>query len=102
MEEAEVADAGTTVTPARTGATSPVRIAGRASLARAPGGISLVRTALREMPAFLRRHRRQGGMMTTTKMMGLGASKSLVPWLASWAALRLSPLTASSSSSLMR
>ena len=83
VEEAEVGDAGTTATPARTGATSLVRTADRACLVRAPGGISLMRTILRATLAILRCHRHQEGMMTTTKMMGLGASKRRVPSLAS-------------------
>ena len=85
-EDMEV-DAGTTVAHARSGATGLVRTAGRTNLARAPGGTSLVRIAPRATPVFLR-CRRQGGTTTTTRTKGLGASRSHVRSLASWAALR--------------
>ena len=44
-EEDVAEDAGTTAAPARSGATDLVRIAGRTSLAGAPGGIGLMMTA---------------------------------------------------------
>ena len=57
-EEEDVgADAGTTVARARRGAKGLVRTAGRTILARAPGGISPARTALRAMPVFVHCHR---------------------------------------------
>ena len=52
-EEDMVVDAGTTMARARSGATGLVRTAGRISLARAPGGISLVRIVLKSTPVFL-------------------------------------------------
>ena len=48
-EEDEAEDAGTIVALARSGATGLAKIAGRTSLVRAHGGISLARTALRAM-----------------------------------------------------
>src|SRR4051812_17770442 len=79
-EEDEPEDARTTMALARSGATSLVRIAGKASLfARAPGEISLVRTDLRATPASLRCHHHQGGTTTTTRTKGLAASRSLAP-----------------------
>ena len=78
-EEDVVADAGMTMAHARSGATSLVRTTGRTSLAKVPGGISLATIVLRAMLASLRYHHHREGMMTTTKMTGLGASKSLVP-----------------------
>ena len=82
--------------------TALARIAGRTSLARGLGGISLVRTALRAMQVFLLCRHRQEGMMTTTRMRGLGASRSRVLSLVSWAVLMPQPLSASSSSLLAR
>lgn len=101
-KEATMEATETTATTARTDATNPVKTAGRASLVMAPGETSLVRTVLRAMPASLDCRRRQGETMTTAKMMGPGASKSLVRSPASWVALRLPPLITSSSSSLVR
>jgi hypothetical protein len=101
-EETAVEAAGTTVTPARTGAISLVRTAGRASLATALGVTSPARTVLTAMLAFLCCRHLQGEMTTTAKMMGLGASRSHARSLASWVVLRPPPLIASSSSSLAR
>ena len=101
-EEEEVADDGKTVALAKGGMTELARIAGRTSLAREVGGISLVRIALRATRASLLCHLHQGGMKTITRMKELGASRSRVQSLASWAALRPRPLSASSSSSLAR
>ena len=95
-------DDGTTVALARTGVTDLTRIIGRTSLARALGGISLVRTARKVTQAFLLCHCRQIGMTTITRTRGLGASRSHVLLLASWAELRPQPLSASSSSLLVR
>lgn len=53
-EEAKVEDAGTTMAPARSGVISLMRSAGRASVARAPGGTSLVWTIVRATLASLR------------------------------------------------
>ena len=50
----EAADVGTTAGPARSGATSLVRIASRTSLVRAPGGTSLARTVHRAILVSLR------------------------------------------------
>ena len=98
----EVEDDGTTVALDKGGMTCLARTAGRTSLARGLGGISLTRTTLRATQAFLLCHHRQEGMMTTTRTRGLGASRSHVLSLASWAALRPQPLSASSSSLLAR
>ena len=98
----EVEDAGRIVTHAKAGVISLARTTGRASLVRVPGGISLVRTVHKAMLAFLHCHHHQEGTTTDTKMMGLGASKNLVPSLASWAVHRPQRLMASSSSLLMR
>ena len=84
------------------GATILGRILGRASLARAPGGSSLVRIALRAMPVFLHCLHHQEGTKTITRKRGPGASRSLEPLPASWAAHRPQLLTASSSSSPAR
>jgi hypothetical protein len=100
-EVVEGEDVGRTVTFARAGAISLVRITGRASLMRTSGGISLTRTALKATLAFLR-CRHQEGTTTTARMTGLGASRSLEPSPASWEALRPRHLIASSSSSLVR
>ena len=106
-----VADAGTVVARARSGATGLMRIAGRTSLARAPGGISLVRApggislvriALKATLGSLRCRHHQEGTMNTTKTRGLGASKSRVLSLASWAELKPQPHSVSSSSLLAR
>ena len=108
--EDEVEDDGTTVALASSGVTDLVKIAGRTSLAkepggtslaRAPGGISLARTAPRVTQVFLRWHR-QEGMMTIIRTRGLGAFRSHVLSLASWAELRSRPLSVSSSNLLTR
>ena len=65
-----VADAGTTVTHARSGTTS---------LARALGGTSLVRIVLKATLAFLHCRHHQEGMTTTTKTRGLGVSRNHAP-----------------------
>ena len=83
-----VADAGTTVARARSGATGLVRTAGRTSLTREVGGISLVRIVHKTTQASLLCHHHQGGMKTSTRTRGLGASRSRVLSLASWAGLR--------------
>ena len=101
-EEEEVEDDGTTEALARSGVTDLARIAGRTSLARELGGINLARIARRAMQAFLLCHHHQEGMTTTTRTRGLGASRSHVLSLASWAAPRSRPLNASSSSLLVR
>jgi hypothetical protein len=101
-EVVEEEDAGRIVTPAKAGAISLARTTGRASLVRVPGGISLVRTVHKATLAFLHFHHHQEGTTIVTKMMGLGASKNLVPSPASWAVHRPRHLIASSSSSLVR
>ena len=98
-EEEEVEDDGTTEALAKSGVTDLARIAGRTNLAREPGGISLARTARRATQAFLLCHHHQGGMKTIIRTRGLGASRSHVLSLASWAVPRPQPLSASSSSS---
>ena len=70
VEEDVEADAGTTVARARSGATGLVRTAGRISLARAPGGINLVRIVLRATPVSLHCRYHQEGTTTTTKTRG--------------------------------
>jgi hypothetical protein len=88
-----------------------VRITGRIGLVRPPGETSLVRalgvtcpvrTGRRATLDFLLCHHRQEGTKIDTKMMGLGASRNLVPSLASWAVHRSQRPIASSSSSLVR
>ena len=101
-EEEEVEDDGKIVALAKGGVTALARTAGRTSLARGLGGISLVRTVLRATQASLLCHHRQEGMMTTTRTKGLGASRSHVLSLASWAVPKPQPLSASSSSLLAR
>ena len=90
-EEEEVEDDGKTVALAKGGATDLARTAGRTSLARAPGGTSLVRTILSATLAFLCCRHHQEGMTTTIKTRGLGASRSRVLSLASWAELKPQP-----------
>ena len=102
MEEDVEADAGTTVARARNGATGLVRTGGRISLARAPGGTSLVRIILRATPVFLHCRHHQEGMTTTIKTRELGASRSHVLPPASWAELKPQPHSVSSSSLLAR
>ena len=101
-EEEEMADGGKTAAFARDGVTALARTAGRTSLAREAGGTSLVRTVPTATQASLLCRLHQGGTKTNTKMMGLGASKSPVQLLASWAAPRPQPHSASSSSLLAR
>ena len=73
-EDEDVAeDAGMNVAHARSGATGLVKTVGRTSLARAPGGISLMRIVLRATPVFLHCRHHQEGMTTTIKTRGLGA-----------------------------
>ena len=86
----------------RSGVTDLARIAGRTSLAREPGGISLVRIAHRATQAFPLYLHRQEGMMTIIRTRGLGAFRSHVLSLASWAELRPQPLNVSSSSLLAK
>ena len=106
-EAEEVEDDGKTVALAKGGVTGLARTAGRTSLvrevgethlARGLGGIYLVRTTLRATQAFLLCHHRQEGMTTIIRTRGLGASRSRVLSLASWAVPRPQPLNASSSS----
>lgn len=77
-EEDVVADTGTIVARARSGVTGLVRTAGRISLARAPGGTSLVRIVLKATLAFLHYRHDLEGMTTSIKTRGLGASRSRV------------------------
>ena len=101
-EEDVVADARTTVARARSGTTGLVRTAGRISLARAPGGTSLVRIVLKEMLAFLHYRHHPEGMTTTIKTRGFGASRSRALSPASWAELKPQPRSISSNSLLMK
>jgi hypothetical protein len=96
-EAAEEEDAGRTEALVRAGAIGLVRITGCASLVRPPGETSLVRppgetslvralgmtclvrTDLRATLVFLLCHHRQEGTKIVIRMMGLGASKNLVP-----------------------
>ena len=100
--EQEVEDDGTTVALAKGGMTGLAKTAGRTSLVRGLGGISLERIAHRATQAFLLCHHRQEGMTTIIRTRGLGASRILVQSLASWAVPRPQPLSASSSSLLVR
>ena len=95
-------DDGTTEALASSGVTDLARIAGRTSLTRELGGISLVRIARKATQGFLLYHHHQEGMTTIIRMRGLGASRSRVQLLASWAAIRPQPLSASSSSLLAK
>ena len=88
VEVAEEEDAGRIVALVKAGATGLARTTGRASLVRPPGEISLarargvtclVRIGLRVTLVFHLCHHRQEGTKTVIKMMGLGASKNLVP-----------------------
>ena len=101
-EEEEVEDDGMTVALAKGGVTGLARIAGRTSLARGLGGISLVRIARKATQVFLLCHHHQEGMTTSIRTRGLWASRSHVLSLASWAAPGPQPLSASSSSLLAR
>ena len=71
-------DDGTTEALAKGGMTALARTAGRTSLGRGLGGISLMRIARKVTQASLLCHRRQGGMRTSIRMRGLGASRSHV------------------------
>ena len=101
-EEEEVEDDGKTGALAKGGATDLARTAGRISLAREAGGISLARIAHKATRASLLCHHHRGGMKTIIRTRGLGASRSRARSLASWAALRPRPLSASSSSLLAK
>ena len=90
--EKEVEDDGTTVALAKGGVTGLARTTGRISLARGLGGISLVRIARKATQDFPLCHNHQEGMKTIIRTRGLGASRSHVQSLASWAALRPQPL----------
>ncbi len=98
-EEEEVKDDGKTVALTKGGVTDLARTIGRTSLAREVGGISLVRIARTTTQTSLLCHHRQGGMKTSIRTRGMGASRSRVQSLASWAELKPQPLSASSSSS---
>ena len=100
-EEEEVEDDRKTVALAKGGVTDLARTAGRTSLAREVGGINLARIAHKATRAFLL-CRRQEGMTTIIRTRRLGASRSRAQSLASWAARRPQPLSASSSSLLAR
>ena len=101
-EEDVVEDAGTTVACTRSGMTGLVRTASRISLARAPAGTSLVRTVLKATLAFLHYRHHTEGMTTTTKMRGLGASRSRALSPESWAERKPQPRSMSSNSFLMK
>ena len=81
--EQEVEDDGMTVALAKGGVTDLARIAGRTSLAREVGGISLVRIARTATHASLLCHHRQGGMKTSIRTRGFGDSRSRAQSLAS-------------------
>ena len=98
-EEEEVADDGKTVALAKGSVTDLARTVGRTSLAREVGGISLVRMTRKATQASLLCHHHQGAMKTSIRTRGLGASRSHAQSLASWAAPKPRPLSASSSSS---
>ena len=92
-QEEEVEDDGKTVSLAKGGVTDLTRTAGRTSLARGLGEISLMRIAHKATQAFLLCHHHQEGMMTIIRMRGLGASRSRVlgdPRAPSCSALRMS------------
>ena len=101
-EEEEVEDDGKTMTLAKGGVTDLARTAGRTSLTREVGGTSLPRIAHKATRASLLCHHSRGGMKTIIRTRGLGASRSLAQSLASWAAPRPQPHSASSSSLLAR
>ena len=98
----EVEDDGTTVALAKGGVTDLARTAGRTSLTRELGDISLVRIARKATQDSLLCRHHQEGMKTIIRTRGLGASRSHEQLLASWAALRPQPHNASSSSLLAR
>ena len=87
-EEEEVEDDGKTVALAKGGVTDLARTAGRTRHAREVGGINLMRIARKATQASLLCHHRRGGMKTIIRTRGLGASRSRVQSLASWAAPR--------------
>ena len=110
-EEEEVEDDGKTVALAKGGVTDLARTAGRTSLVRevggthltrGVGGISLARIAHKATRASLLCHHSRGGMKTIIWTRGPEASRSCVQSLASWAAPRPQPHSASSSSLLAR
>ena len=101
-EEEEVADVGKTVALAKGGETDLARITGRTSLAREAGEISLVRIARAATHAFLLCRHRQVGTKTNIRTRWMGASRSRVQSLASWAARRPLPHIVSLSSLLAR
>ena len=78
------------------------RIVGRISLARGLQGISLVRIARKATQDFLLCHHHQEGMKTIIRTRGLGASRSCVQSLASWAELKPQPRSVSSNSFLVK
>ena len=96
-EEEEVEDDGKTVALTKGGVTDLARTACRTSLARELGQISLVRIARKATQAFLLYRHHQEGMKTITRTRGLEASRSRAQSLASWAAHKPRPLSASSS-----
>ena len=110
-EEEEVEDDGKTVALARGGVTDLARTTGRTSLvrevggtrlAREVGGISLTSITHKATRASLLCHHSRGGMKTIIRTRGLGASRSRVLSLASWAELKPQLLSASSNSLLAR
>ncbi len=101
-EEEEVEDIGKTVTLAKGGVTDLARTAGRSSLVREVGGISVVRIARTATHASLLYRHHQEGTKTNIKTRGLGASRSRAQSLASWVARRPQPHSVSSSSLLAR
>ena len=101
-EEEEVQDDGKTVALAKGDVTDLARTAGKTSLAREVGGVSLVWTALKATRASLLCHHSQGGMKTIIRTRGLEASRNRAQSLESWAALRPRLLSASSSSLLSK
>ena len=101
-EEEEVANDGKTAAHVKGGATNLARIAGRTRLVREAGGISLASITHKATWASLLCHHNQGGMKTSIRTRGLGAFRSCAQSLASWAALKPQPLSASSSSLLAR
>ena len=101
-EEEEVEDDGKTVALAKGGVTDLARITSWTSLAREAGEISLVRITRAATRTFLLRRHRQGGTKTNIRTRGLGASRSRAQLLASLAAPKPQPHSASSSSLLTR
>ena len=101
-EEEEVGGDGKIVALAKGGATDLARTAGKISLAREAEGISLARIIRKVTRASLLCHHRQGGMKTSIRTEGPGASRSRAQSLASWVERRPQPHSASSSSLLAR